>query len=133
MRLDNIIYEINVLLVDVKLIRCYDALVWIHTRLRVNRLCIHLIHFLSRASAEVLQCELSDGLPVIPAAHVHDQEAVVLKSVDLMQREHGRRAVPHFALLSDQIAYDQSGLDIKTLTKQQRLAYSLGQSPKRTV
>lgn len=60
---------------------------------------IYLVHFLSRSSAEVLQREVSNNLTIVPTAHVHDQETVVLESIDLMQCEHGCCPVLHLTLL----------------------------------
>lgn len=62
----------------------------------------YLVHILSWFSAQVLQREVPDDLAVVAAAHVHNQEAVVFVGIDLMQGEHGRRAVLHDALLSYQ-------------------------------
>lgn len=61
--------------------------------------CVYLVHFLSWAFAEVLQREVSDGVAVISAAHVHNQEPVVFIGIDLMQREHGCCTVTHLAHL----------------------------------
>lgn len=66
--------------------------------------CIYLVHFLSSVSPEVLQCEVSDDITIVPAAHVHHQHPVVFKGIDLMQCEHGGCPVPHLTLLWDQPA-----------------------------
>lgn len=63
--------------------------------------CIYLVHFHSRVSAEILQREVSNDLTIVPAAHVHNQEPVVFKSIDLVQREHGCCKVPHLTRLLD--------------------------------
>lgn len=68
-------------------------------RILGHALCGYLIHFCSRLSAEVLQREVPDNLTVVPAAHVHNQEPVVFKSIDLMQCEHSVCLVFDFTLL----------------------------------
>lgn len=60
----------------------------------------YLVYILSWFSTQILQREVSDDLTVVTTAHVHHQESILLKGIDLMQREHGRRAVLHLALLS---------------------------------
>lgn len=64
--------------------------------------CIYLVHLLSRASAEVLQREVSNDVTIVPTAHVHNQEPVVFKCIDLMQREHGCCTVLHVTHLAQQ-------------------------------
>lgn len=64
---------------------------------------MYLVHFLSGFSAEVFQCKVCDNLTIVPTAHVHNQEPVVFKSIDLMQCEHGSCTVPHFTFLLDQL------------------------------
>lgn len=60
---------------------------------------IYLVHLLPWSSAEVLQREVSNDLPIVPTAHVHNQEPVVLISIYLMQREHWCCTVFHLTLL----------------------------------
>lgn len=80
--------------------------------------CIYLVHVLSRVSAEVLQCEVTNNLTIVPAAHIHNQEPVLFKSIDLMQCEHGCCPVLHFTLLLHQSAkYSQNREDFKSLGK----------------
>lgn len=63
---------------------------------------IYLVYILSWFTAQVLQREISYDLTVVAAAHVHNQESIFFEGIDLMQCEHGRRAVLHVALLSCQ-------------------------------
>lgn len=73
---------------------------------------VYLVHFLSCFSAQVCQCEVCDDLTVVAAAHVHDQESILFKGIDLMQCEHGLCTVLHGTLLLYQ---SQNGLIMKCL------------------
>lgn len=74
----------------------------------------YLVHFFPWLSAEVLQREVSDDLAVVPAAHVHHQEPVVFKSIDLVEREHGFRPVFDLTLLLHPRGESkQNGLELK--------------------
>ena len=59
----------------------------------------HLIHFFPALPPNILQGELPHRVAVVPTAHVHHQEPVVLVGVDLMEGEHGPALVPHVACL----------------------------------
>lgn len=61
--------------------------------------CFYLVYILSRFSTQVLQREVSNDLTVVTAAHVQNQESILFKGIDLMQREHGCSTVLHVTFL----------------------------------